>query len=66
MVRPNRLIPENEQRKDTMNAQPRKPIVHKGGTTYFTKKFERLLFFILTMVMLGWGVGEKILHYFGQ
>ncbi|WP_462324095.1 hypothetical protein [Desulfoplanes sp.] len=49
-----------------MNAQPRKPIVHKGGTTYFTKKFERLLFFILTMVMLGWGVGEKILHYFGQ
>ncbi len=38
-------------------------VVHKGSVTYFTKHFERTLFCIMTLIMLGWGIGEKLFAY---
>ncbi|WP_419786843.1 hypothetical protein [Pseudodesulfovibrio sp.] len=32
--------------------------VHKNGVTYFSKKTERRILFLLTMAMLVWGVVE--------
>ncbi|GAU09239.1 hypothetical protein [Desulfoplanes formicivorans] len=49
-----------------MNKESRKQIVHKGSVTYFTKHFERTLFFIMTLLMLGWGLWEKVQAYLGQ
>lgn len=35
---------------------------HEKGVTYFTRRFERTLFFILTLGMLVWGVAEGIFN----
>jgi len=37
----------------------RKAFFYSKGVTYFTRKTERTLFFILTLIMLGWGVFAK-------
>jgi len=33
---------------------------HRKGVTYFSRKTERTLFFILTLVMLAWGIGAVL------
>lgn len=42
-----------------------KKIMQQGSVTYFTKGFERTLFFILTLVMMIWGIAEKLGTYLG-
>ncbi|MDZ7698007.1 MAG: hypothetical protein U5R49_14175 [Deltaproteobacteria bacterium] len=37
----------------------KKAFFYSKGVTYFTKKTERTLFFILTLIMLVWGVVIK-------
>ena len=37
----------------------KKAFFYSKGVTYFTKKTERTLFFILTLIMLIWGVFSK-------
>ena len=37
-----------------------KAFQHLKGITYFSKNTERTLFFILTLMMLIWGVLEKL------
>ena len=37
----------------------KKAFFYSKGVTYFTRKTERTLFFILTLIMLGWGVFAK-------
>ncbi len=38
----------------------KKALFHSKGITYFSKKTERTIFFILTMIMLLWGVLTKL------
>ena len=38
----------------------KKLFLHSKGVTYFDKRTERILFFILTIAMLVWGVFTKI------
>ena len=45
---------------DENKAKKRRALFHSKGVTYFDKKTERTLFFILTLVFLLWGVIEKI------
>lgn len=42
---------------DNTNA---KGFSHEKGVTYFSKRTERTIFFILTIAMLGWGVAEGV------
>jgi len=49
-----------------MNEHSKKQVVQKGSVTYFTKNFERTLFFIMTLIMLGWGLGEKFIAYLAK
>ncbi|MCJ7593192.1 MAG: hypothetical protein MUO52_00285 [Desulfobacterales bacterium] len=45
---------------DEDKAEKRRTLFHSKGVTYFEKKTERTLFFILTLVFLLWGVIEKV------
>jgi hypothetical protein len=45
------------ERKNTM---PKKTLVHEKGITYFNKKTERTFFFVLTILMLLWGILTKL------
>jgi len=36
------------------------PFLHEKGVTWFDKKTERRIFFILTMIMLAWGIVTKV------
>ncbi len=38
----------------------KKLFVHAGGVTRFDKQTERRIFFILTLIMLVWGIVTKI------
>jgi len=38
----------------------RKTLFHSKGVTYFNKKTERTFFFILTIIMLIWGVFVRV------
>jgi hypothetical protein len=38
----------------------KKSLFHSKGITYFDKRTERTFFFILTMVMLLWGILTKL------
>jgi len=38
----------------------KKALFHSKGITYFSKKTERTIFFILTILMLLWGVLTKL------
>jgi hypothetical protein len=60
------LIQEHQPRKDTMNEHSKKQVVQKGSVTYFTKNFERTLLFIMTLIMLGWGLWEKVITYLAK
>jgi len=44
----------NEGRKQN------KRLFHSNGITYFSKKTERTIFFILTILMLLWGILTKL------
>ena len=48
---------ENMREEEPMN--PKKKLLHSKGVTYFDKKTERAFFFILTMIMLIWGIFAK-------
>ena len=37
---------------------------HESGKTYFSKTTERRIFFVLTLIMLGWGVVEGLKDLF--
>ena len=37
-----------------------KILLHKNGKLYFSKKTERKVFFVLTLIMLLWGVFTKL------
>ena len=39
--------------------EQKKRFFHSEGVTYFDKQTERTIFFILTLIMLGWGVLAK-------
>ncbi|MFW5488034.1 MAG: hypothetical protein ACNI3A_06420 [Desulfovibrio sp.] len=39
--------------------QQEKMFVTKNGVTYFSRRTERCVFFVLTLGMLVWGVFEK-------
>jgi hypothetical protein len=51
---------ESKQKEPIMDREKlidrNKVFHHEGGITYFTKKTERTLFFILTLAMLFWGL----------
>lgn len=49
-----------------MNEHSEKQIIQKGSVTYFTKNFERTLLFIMTLIMLGWGLWEKVITYLAK
>ena len=40
--------------------EQKKRFFHSEGVTYFDKQTERTIFFILTLIMLGWGVLFKL------
>jgi len=48
------------ENRDESKAKKRRALFHSKGITYFDKKTERALFFILTLVFLIWGLVEKI------
>jgi len=39
--------------------ETKKSFFHSKGVTYFDKKTERTIFFILTIIMLVWGIFVK-------
>ncbi|MBW1779768.1 MAG: hypothetical protein JRL30_03420 [Deltaproteobacteria bacterium] len=41
------------------NMDQKKAFFYSKGVTYFDKKTERALFFILTLIMLTWGIFTK-------
>jgi hypothetical protein len=38
------------------NNDEQRPFFHKAGVTYYTKRTERRVLFLLTLAMLTWGV----------
>jgi hypothetical protein len=47
-------------REDDKTGIPKKTFHHSDGMTYFDKKTERQIFFVLTLAMLAWGVLTKL------
>ncbi|WP_272699516.1 hypothetical protein [Desulfovibrio sp. Fe33] len=45
------------------NNEERK-FVHESGVTYFSKRTERRVLFIMTLAMLGWGIVEYATNIF--
>lgn len=41
-----------------------KRFVHEAGVTYFSKRTERRVLFLLTLVMLTWGIVDYVLNNF--
>lgn len=44
--------------------ETRREVMHKNGVTYFTKRAERRVLFLMTLGMLIWGVVEMTKDYF--
>ncbi|WP_316896676.1 hypothetical protein [Pseudodesulfovibrio indicus] len=44
--------------------ETRREVMHKNGVTYFTKRAERRVLFLMTLIMLAWGVFELGKDYF--
>lgn len=44
--------------------ETRREVMHKDGVTYFTKRAERRVLFLMTLAMLVWGVVEMAKDYF--
>jgi len=40
--------------------EQKKPFFHSNGITYFDRKTERTIFFVLTIIMLVWGIFSKL------
>ena len=53
-----RVVDSNRRFIMTQEKKRKKFFVHEKGVTYFTKQTERRVLFIMTMVMLIWGVVE--------
>ena len=49
---------ENSKHKKIID--PKKALFHDEGITYFDRKTERKIFFVLTLIMLGLGVFAKL------
>ncbi len=47
-------------REDDKMENLKKTFCHRDGVTYFDKKTERTIFFVLTLAMLAWGVLTKL------
>jgi hypothetical protein len=48
-----------EEGKDGSEDRGWKLFHHSGWVTYFTKRTERFFFFVLTIIMLLWGIAER-------
>lgn len=48
----------------TNDKQKRQTFVHEAGVTYFSKRTERRILFILTLAMLTWGVIDYAFRQF--
>jgi len=46
--------------RENTGIDDKKRFLHENGVTWFDKKTERRIFFILTMLMLAWGIVTKI------
>lgn len=44
--------------------ETRREIMHENGVTYFTKRAERRVLFLMTIAMLVWGVFELTKDFF--
>ena len=49
------MVPKNTRQ----GTAKRKKVLHSKGVTYFNKDTERAVFFILTLIMLVWGIVAK-------
>ncbi|MBI9078916.1 MAG: hypothetical protein JEY79_04150 [Pseudodesulfovibrio sp.] len=47
------------------NESKERMFVYKNGATYFSKRTERRILFIFTVVMLCWGIAEGMKEYLG-
>ena len=50
------MVPQKTSRE----TEKKKKVYHAKGVTYFNKDTERAVFFVLTIIMLVWGVMAKI------
>jgi hypothetical protein len=50
---------EMENSSQEQTTDPKKALFHLKGVTYFDKKTERAFFFVLTIIMLLWGIFAK-------
>ena len=53
------IVPTQGKGRGGENNGTEKRLFHSEGVTYFNKQTERKIFFILTLIMLGWGVFAK-------
>ena len=49
-----------EIKREEKTTDKKKTFFHSKGMTYFNKKTERTIFFILTIIMLLWGIVTKL------
>ncbi|SME87909.1 hypothetical protein [Desulfovibrio gilichinskyi] len=49
---------ESNEKKESL-------FVFENGTTYFSKRTERRILFIMTLIMLGWGMVEGLNRFLG-
>ena len=48
-----------KRQQENIHAQ-KKILLHENGKIYFSKKTERKVFFVLTLIMLLWGIITKL------
>jgi len=49
-----------KKKHDNTDMNEKKSLFHSKGVTWFDKKTERAFFFILTVIMLLWGIMTKL------
>jgi hypothetical protein len=49
-----------KDRNTSRITRPAKSLFHSRGITYFDRRTERSFFFVLTLIMLAWGIIEKL------
>jgi hypothetical protein len=57
--------PGKKKGNEMEEKETKQAFVHENGATYFSKQTERKIFFVLTLVMLGWGIVEGMKKYLG-
>ena len=49
-----------EKKYENKDMNEKESLFHSKGVTYFDKKTERAFFFVLTVIMLLWGIITKL------